>query len=92
MLTIYLPADEYGRLKIDADTSDITVASGFAFGSIDLCTTTGDVEGSLASGMTFITKVTTGKVNVPQASAGGTCRITATTEDITIKITPVPAE
>lgn len=47
---------------------------------------TGNVTGTLLSEKVFITKTSTGKVNVPESVTGGKCKITTTTGDIKISI------
>jgi hypothetical protein len=42
-LTIHLPKDSYDFLKIECDTSDITVQKGFTFGEVEIETDTGDI-------------------------------------------------
>ncbi len=48
-------------------------------------TDTGDVTGKLLSEKIFITKTSTGDVNVPKSTTGGKCDITTSTGDINIK-------
>ena len=58
-----------------ADAADLTVN-----------VTTGDVTGTLLNDKIFLTKSTTGRINVPKTTTGGTCDVTSTTGDITIDI------
>ena len=48
-------------------------------------TDTGDVTGKLLSEKIFITRTSTGDVNVPKSTNGGKCEITTATGDINIK-------
>lgn len=54
--------------------------------SISIIVSTGNVTGSLLSDKIFITESSTGKVNVPKTTSGGTCEIKTTTGNITIEI------
>ena len=49
-------------------------------------TSTGKVTGTLRSDKIFITHTSTGSVNVPETSSGGTCKITTSTGRIEIAI------
>ena len=65
-----------GNIKFeDCDAGEIFVKTG-----------TGDVTGLLRSGKNFKTDTSTGKVNVPNTTSGGTCEITTSTGDINITI------
>ena len=79
------------KLEIKRTTGGVTLEKCDA-GEIEISTTTGNVTGSLASEKIFFTQATTGKIDVPETTIGGTCKITTTTGDITIKISPVPTE
>jgi DUF4097 and DUF4098 domain-containing protein YvlB len=43
-ITLYLPKNTYRLLKIDSDTSDISISSDFTFNDIKISVTTGDIE------------------------------------------------
>ena len=43
-VVLYLPAGEYGELEIDGASSDVTVPSDFAFSSVEIDVTSGDVD------------------------------------------------
>ncbi|MBR5272058.1 MAG: DUF4097 family beta strand repeat protein [Clostridia bacterium] len=49
-------------------------------------TSTGDIEGSLLSDKVFITKTSTGEIEVPHTTKGGKCELTTSTGDIEITI------
>lgn len=49
-------------------------------------TNTGYVRGSLLTNKVFITKTSTGKIDVPNTTTGGKCEITTSTGNIQIKI------
>lgn len=74
-----------GHAKIDTDTGDVKFVRADA-ATLDIETDTGDVTGSLRSAKIFYAKSGTGKVNVPQSTAGGLCNIKSGTGDIRITI------
>ena len=51
-------------------------------GTLFIETDTGDVKGSLLSDKVFITKTSTGNINVPETTSGGTCKVTTSTGSI----------
>lgn len=60
---------------VDCDAPKITVE-----------VSTGDVTGSLLSGKNFVVSTSTGKIRVPEDTAGGRCQITSSTGNITISV------
>ena len=74
-----------GHAKIETDTGDVKFVRADA-ATLDIETDTGDVTGSLRSAKIFYAKSGTGKVNVPQSTAGGLCNIKSGTGDIRITI------
>ena len=54
--------------------------------AITATTNTGDIEGSLRTDKVFIAKTTTGKINLPETTTGGTCKLSTNTGDIEITI------
>ncbi len=74
-----------GDTEIEVSTGDVVFESSDA-GSLAVKTSTGDVTGTLRTEKVFITKTSTGRVNVPGTSSGGRCEITTTTGDIAIRI------
>lgn len=80
-LTIYLPETDYGALVIDESTGEIVIPDAFAFESIDLSTSTGDIriEGTEANALDL--SVSTGKVTVTDVTCGGDVNITVSTGD-----------
>ena len=53
---------------------------------ITATTSTGDIEGSLRTDKVFIAKTTTGDIELPETTTGGTCKLSTTTGDIEITI------
>lgn len=76
-------ADE--RISIVRDTGDVTFDRCDA-ADIFVKTDTGHVKGSLNSGKMFTATTDTGKVDVPQSTAGGKCTITTDTGNIKITV------
>ena len=74
-----------GHAKIETDTGDVKFVRADA-ATLDIETDPGDVTGSLRSAKIFYAKSGTGKVNVPQSTAGGLCNINCGTGDIRITI------
>lgn len=65
-----------GNVKLEkCDAAELTVT-----------TDTGDVTGTLLSEKVFIARSDTGRVDVPETSGGGMCRITTDTGDIKIAV------
>lgn len=73
--------------SIERSTGDVKF-DGCDAAEIVVKTSTGDVTGSLLSDKIFVAESDTGRVDVPQAAAGGRCTITTDTGDIRIKIEP----
>lgn len=83
-ITIYLPESEYGSLVIKESTGDINIPKAFAFESIDILLSTGNVKNyASASGIVKI-KVTTGDVYLENVSANS-FDLSGSTGDITVK-------
>lgn len=74
-----------GKITVKVTTGDVEL-EGCDGGELFLKATTGDVEGTLLTPKTFEAKATTGKVDVPNPSTGGLCKIKTTTGDIQIRI------
>lgn len=72
-----------GSYYIERSTGDV-VLDGCDADELFLKTSTGDVTGTLLSEKIFITDTSTGSVDVPKTTAGGTCEITTHTGDIRI--------
>ena len=74
-----------GTFTITRTTGDVKLQSCDAE-DITIKTDTGNVTGTLRSSKIFITKATTGRIQVPETTTGGTCKITTTTGDIKFTI------
>ena len=75
------------RISIERDTGDVRF-EGVDAGEIYVTTDTGDVTGTLLTDKQFTARSDTGRVRVPQSTAGGKCQITTTTGDIRLEIQP----
>ena len=69
-VTVYLPSESYEALEISSKTGDVSIPSGFTFGSIDVSASTGDVSCSASAGGRLKITATTGDVSVERLNAG----------------------
>ncbi len=74
-----------GKLAIKRSTGDVEL-EGCDAAEIVIVTTTGEVEGTLLTGKTFVVDTDTGRKNIPEGTTGGRCEITTDTGDIKIRI------
>ncbi len=82
-ITVYLPEKEYGSLNIEESTGDIDLPNQFAFESIDISLSTGDVY-CAASATSHVKIVTsTGDVNLENMSAASVS-VSVSTGKVTI--------
>ena len=72
-------------LFVERSTGDVRF-DGSDASEIFVETDTGDVSGTLLSNKVFITRTSTGTVDVPETVDGGRCNITTSTGDIKIEI------
>lgn len=73
------------KLSVERSTGGVTI-EGCDAAELNIETDTGDVSGTLLSPKLFITKSDTGRIEVPETTSGGKCRITTDTGDIRISI------
>ena len=73
------------EVSIKRSTGDVKF-NGCDAGEISVETDTGDISGSLNSEKVFITKTSTGKIDVPKTVTGGKCEIKTDTGDIKITL------
>ena len=74
VITVYLPAGEYGKLCIKESTGDVEISKDLAFENIEIKTTTGDVDCGAATrgelsitagtGDIFIQNISAEKINI----------------------------
>jgi DUF4097 and DUF4098 domain-containing protein YvlB len=74
-----------GQIRIQTSTGDVTFDLSDA-DQIDVETDTGDVEGVLLTPKIFIPRTSTGRIDVPETTSGGICRVTTSTGRIILKI------
>ena len=72
-------------ISIETSTGNVSFDQSDAYELI-VVTDTGDVTGSLLSAKVFIVHSDTGRVDVPETTSGGKCKITTNTGDISIEI------
>lgn len=72
-------------IRLERSTGDVELDRCDA-AEVFIETNTGDVEGSLLSPKIFFTKSSTGDVNVPHSTTGGTCEIHTSTGDISFTV------
>ena len=70
-MTVYLPKKDYYALSISTETGDISITGGLTFGSVDITGATGDVYcGASVDGQESI-MLSTGDIEIYDASAKG---------------------
>ena len=91
-VTVYLPAGNYGDLKIDTDTGDVEIPGDFTFNSVNYTGHTGDFTMSSNVAGLLKTKITTGDISFANFTAneidinGGTGKISLENVKVTEKI------
>ncbi len=73
-----------GKISAERSTGDIRIKNSDA-AELILTTTTGHIIGSLLSEKVYITKTSTGSIDVPGSANGGKCEVTTSTGDIIFK-------
>ena len=74
-----------GNMSIQRSTGNVKFENCDA-GELTIKTSTGNVCGSLLSEKIFIARSDTGRIDVPQTTAGGKCEINTSTGNITIEL------
>ncbi len=82
-ITVYLPQNEYGDLRVETDTSDVKIPENFVFTSVKIKGSTGDVDFRADTLETATIKTSTGDITVENISAKG-LELTTSTGDITV--------
>ena len=67
--TVYLPAGNYGDLKIESSTGNIRMDEGFTFNSVDIKISTGNINAKISSVNDFKVDASTGKVELENSTA-----------------------
>lgn len=73
------------KLSVERSTGDLRLEQCDA-AELEIRTDTGDVTGSLRSAKVFVVRSDTGRIEVPETTTGGKCKITTDTGDIRIVI------
>ena len=81
-ITVYLPANQYASLSIHTSTGGITIPQDFQFDSIDIATSTGNVENKASATQSMKIKTSTGNIRVENISTT-TLDLSVTTGKIT---------
>ena len=82
-ITVYLPAGEYGDLRVDCTTGDVNVPEQFTFQNATLDLTTGDTQWKAGIGQDLSVKCTTGSVAVENVLCNS-LKVKTTTGDVTL--------
>lgn len=101
-ITVYLPKAEYASLSVSGKTGNVTVPHAFAFQTVEVSLSTGDVHALADASERMHLQTTTGSIRVEGISVG-TLRLSASTgkvtvsnvtcaNDLTLKITTGNAE
>ncbi len=77
-VTVYMPQGEYGALSIRSSTGDVAVPTEFAFESVDIAVSTGDVTNGATAAAGIAIKTSTGDVAIEKVSAGALTLSTST--------------
>lgn len=74
-----------GKITFVINTGDVIFERSDA-AELEITTSTGDVTGTLLTPKIFITSTSTGRIDVPETTEGGVCKITTSTGKIIIDI------
>lgn len=85
--TVSLNICEAGSMKLNTSSGAISLTNCDA-GSLELRSSSGDILGSLLSDKRFITKSSSGSIQVPETGSGGVCKVETSSGDIRFKIVP----
>lgn len=77
-ITVSIPEGQYGNLTVRGDTGDVDIGNAFAFKSMELIGSTGDVSCGASAQETIKIKCSTGNICVNGSSAGAMGLITST--------------
>lgn len=81
-ITVYLPSGDYGNLKVNATTGDITIRNT-DWANIDLSVTTGDIQMADIACTRFSVQAVTGDIRLKNVIATDSMTIDSTTGDVT---------
>lgn len=69
IITIYLPADDYGNLTVQGSTGRVDIPADFSFGTVDITVSTGDVTCRASAAESMTIRASTGAIDLADASA-----------------------
>ena len=69
-ITVYLPAGEYASLRIEESTGDIMLPGDFAFESVNISVSTGDIDCNASASGPISIKTSTGDIRLESIAAG----------------------
>lgn len=87
-MRLYMPEGEYDEVDINAASSDVTIAEGFAFSEIDIELSSGDVK-CFADAEHITAEASSGDLHIEGAAAG---KVTAGTSSGSVCLSGVSAE
>ena len=82
-IQLYLPKGQYGTLQIKGDTGDVNIPSEFAFASLDIAQSTGDIRSDASVTGTARIRTSTGNIRVENVSVGA-LSLSVSTGEITV--------
>ncbi len=82
-ITVYLQQGEYGQLSVKSSTGDIEIPNAFAFTSLDISVSTGDVKSQASVAGNAEIKTSTGGIHLENISVG-TLDLSVSTGRITV--------
>ena len=74
-----------GKITMKRGSGDVSMYACDA-GELDIATSTGNVKGVLLTPKIFITRASTGDIDVPETTTGGICKVNTSTGDIVFTI------
>lgn len=82
-ITVYLQQGEYGQLSVKSSTGDIELPNAFAFTSLDISVSTGDVKSQASISGSAKIKTSTGGIQLENISVG-TLDLSVSTGRVTV--------
>lgn len=82
-ITVYLQQGEYGQLSVKSSTGDIEIPNAFAFTSLDISVSTGDVKSQASISGSAKIKTSTGGIQLENISVG-TLDLSVSTGRVTV--------
>ena len=86
-IKIYLPSSVYDSLTVKADTGGVQIPESFAFATVDVDVSTGDVEYAARESASVKISASTGHITVSRANVSGDITLSVSTGGIEISET-----